>query len=89
MVTAARRHKRSIGVSWRFDETYIKVRGQWKYLYRAVDKVGDTIDFLLTAKRDTKAALRFLRQAIRNNGTPAKINIDKSGAKTAAIGAYN
>ena len=57
LVTAARRHKRSIGVSWRFDETYIKVRGQWKYLYRAVDKVGDTIDFLLTAKRDTKAVL--------------------------------
>ncbi len=43
---------------------------EWKYLYRAVDKVGDTFDFLLTAKRDIKAALRFLRQAIRNSGTP-------------------
>ena len=85
----ARKHKRSVGVSWRFDETYIKVRGQWKYLYRVVDKHGDTIDFLLTAKRDTKAALRFLRQAIRNNGTPVKINIDKSGANTAAIGVSN
>ena len=89
MVTNAQKHKRRVGVSWRFDETYIKVRGQWKYLYRAVDKDGDTIDFLLTAKRDTKAALRFLRQAIRNNGTPVKINIDKSGANTAAIEAYN
>ena len=49
----------------------------------------DPIDFLLTAKRDTKAALRFIRQAIRNNGTPEKINIDKSGANTAAIKAYN
>ena len=89
LVANAQKHKRRIGVSWRFDETYIKVRGQWKYLYRAVDKDGDTIDFLLTAKRDTKASLRFLRQAIRNNGTPLKINIDKSGANTAAIEAYN
>ena len=89
LVTNAKKHKRRVGVSWRFDETYIKVRGQWKYIYRAVDKDGDTIDFLLTAKRDTKAALRFLRQAIRNNGTPVKINIDKSGANTAAIEAYN
>ena len=77
------------GVSWYLDETYIKVRGQWKYLYRAVDKDGNTVDFLLTAKRDTKAALRFLRQAIRNNCTPVKINIDKSGSNTAAIEAYN
>ena len=89
LAAQARKHKRSIGVSWRFDETYIRVRGQWKYLYRALDKYGDTIDFLLTAKRDTKAALRFLQQAIRNNGTPVKINIDKSGANTAAIQAYN
>ena len=88
LVTNAQKHKRRVGVSWRFDETYIKVRGQWKYLYRGVDKDGDTIDFLLTAKRDTKAALRFLRQAIRNNGTPVKINIDKSGANTAAIECY-
>ena len=60
-------HKRKVGISWRLDETYIKVRGQWKYLYRAVGKDGNTIGFLLTAKRDTKAVLRFLGQAIRNN----------------------
>ena len=54
-----------MGISWRLDETYIRDRGQWKYLYRAVDKAGDTVDFLLAAKRDTKAALRFLRQAFR------------------------
>ena len=89
LAAEAQRYKRKVGISWRLDETYIKVRGQWKYLYRAVDKEGDTIDFLLTAKRDTKAALRFLRQAIRNNGTPVKINIDKSGANAAAILAYN
>ena len=81
--------KRSVGSSWRLDETYVKVKGVWKYLYRAVDKAGATMDFLLTAKRDCKAALRFLRKAIRCNGTPEKITIDKSGANTAAIGSYN
>jgi len=65
------------------------VRGQWKYLYRAVDKDGNTVDFLLTAKPDTKAALRFLGQAIRNNCPPVKNNIDKSDSNTAAIEAYN
>ena len=81
--------KRSVGSSWRLDETYVKVKGVWKYLYRAVDKAGATVDFLLTAKRDCKAALRFLRKAIRCNGTPEKITIDKSGANTAAIESYN
>ena len=71
------------------DETYIKVKGQWKYFYRAVDKQGNTIDFLLTAKRDKKAALRFLTRAISRNGKPGLINIDKSGANTAAIKGYN
>ena len=81
--------KRSVGSSWRLDETYVKVKGVWKYLYRAVDKAGATVDFLLTAKRDGNAVLRFLRKAIRCNGTPIKITIDKSGANTAAIGSYN
>ena len=80
-----RARKRPVGSSWRMDETYVKVRGAWKYLYRAVDKTGATVDFLLTAKRDCKAALRFLRKAIKCNGTPGKITIDKSGANTAAI----
>src|SRR5665647_3487203 len=51
-----RKYKRDVGVSWRMDETYIKVNGQWKYLYRAVDKEGATIDFLLRARRDAAAA---------------------------------
>lgn len=84
-----RRRKRPVGRSWRMDETYIKVRGQWKYLYRAVDRDGMTIDFLLTAKRDEAAARRFLEQAILLHGEPDKITIDKSGANTAAIGSYN
>ena len=86
---AFRQRKRSVGTSWRLDETYIRVKGQWKYLYRAVDKAGDTVDFLLTAKRDRKAALRFLRKAIDQSGLPDKITIDKSGANTAAIEDYN
>ena len=86
-----RARKRPVGSSWRLDETYVKVKGVWKYLYRAVDKPkpGATVDFLLTAKRDCKAALRFLRKAIRYNGTPEKITIDKSGANTAAIESHN
>jgi putative transposase len=84
-----RARKRPVGSSWRMDETYVKVKGVWKYLYRAVDKAGATVDFLLTAKRDRNAALRFLCKAIRYNGTPAKITIDKSGANTAAIESHN
>jgi len=81
--------KRPVGSSWRMDETYVKVKGRWKYLYRAVDKIGGTVDFLLTAKRDRKAALRFLRKAIGQHGVPEKITIDKSGANTAALESYN
>jgi len=77
--------KRPVGKSWRMDETYIKIKGQWKYLYRAVDKNGQTIDFLLTAHRDKKAALRFFKKAVRQHGLPDKVTIDKSGANTAAI----
>ena len=84
-----RRLKRSAGKSWRLDETYIKVKGQWKYLYRAVDKEGMTVDYLLTANRDTRAAKRFLSKAIRSNVQPIKINIDKRGSNTAAIKSYN
>ena len=84
-----RARKRPVGSSWRLDETYVKVKGRWKYLYRAVDKAGATVDFLLTAKRDRKAALRFLRKAIGQHGAPEKITIDKSGANTAAIESYN
>ena len=57
--------KRPVGGSWRMDETYVKIKGTLKYLYRAVDKTGATVDFLLTATRDRKAALRFLRKRHR------------------------
>ncbi|CQJ04588.1 IS6 family transposase [Yersinia massiliensis] len=84
-----RRHKRTVSRRWRMDESYIKVKGQWKYLYRAVDTAGQTIDFLLTAKRDTAAALRFFRKAIRHHGEPEVVTIDKSGANTAALTTLN
>ena len=80
-----RRRTRPVGRSWRMDETYVKVCGQWKYLYRAVDREGDTIGFLLRAKRDHFAAREFLERAIDLHGVPEKITIDKSGANTAAI----
>ncbi|WP_274851801.1 IS6 family transposase [Serratia marcescens] len=86
---AFRRHKRPVGRRWRMDETYIKIKGQWKYLYRAVDTAGQTIDFLLAARRDTAAALRFFRKAIRHHGEPEVVTIDKSGANTAALRALN
>jgi transposase-like protein len=84
-----RQHKRPVGGSWRMDETYIKVKGAWKYLYRAVDKEGKTVDFLLTAKRDKAAAMRFFDQAMRNNKGPEKVTMDKSGANKAAIDEIN
>jgi putative transposase len=82
---AFRKERKSpVNKSWRVDETYIKIKGQWRYLYRAVDRDGQTIDFLLTARRDKKAALRFFRKAVRQHGLPDKVTIDKSGANTAA-----
>jgi putative transposase len=86
---AFHRRKRPVWVSWRMDETYIQVKGQWRYLYRAVDKTGQTIDFLLTEARDEQAAKRFLTKAIRRHGVPEKITIDGSAANEAAIKRYN
>ena len=71
---AFHRRKRRVWLSWRMDETYIKVRGHWRYLYRAVDKSGQTIDFLLTEHRDERSAMRFLTKAIRRHGVPEKID---------------
>ena len=86
---AFHRRKRPVWTSWRMDETYIKVKGEWRYLYRAVDKDGETIDFLLIEHRDKEAALRFLKKAIRRNGIPETITIDGSEANTAAIKSDN
>jgi len=85
----ARKHKCPVGGSWRMDETYNKIKGIWKYLYRAVGKQGKTIDFLLTAKRDMAAAKRFFEKAMGANGDPDKVAMDKSGANKAVIDAMN
>jgi transposase-like protein len=81
-----RPHLRSTNDSWKVDETYVKVKGEWKYLYRAVDSSGQTLDFMLSAKRDAKAAKRFLKKALkaRHTSTPRAINVDKNAAYPAA-----
>jgi len=87
-----RKRKRGIGAvgkSWRLDETYIKIGGKDRYWYRAVDKQGNTVDFLLTATRDRRAARRFFTRAVKNSRLPKIVNIDKSGANKAGIGEYN
>ena len=86
---AFHRRKRPVWLSWRMDETYIRVTGEWCYWYRAVDKQGQTIDVLLTEPRDARAALRVLTTAIRRHGVPASITIDGSAAHDAAIRSYN
>jgi putative transposase len=86
---AFHRRKRPVWISWRMDETYIRVKGEWRYLSRAVDKTGHTIDFLLTEQRDERAAKRFLTKAIRRHGVPATITIDGSEANAAALRNYH
>ena len=82
-----RPHLKPTNKSYRTDETYIKVKGQDKYLYRAVDSTGQAIEFLLTAKRDTAAAKRFFRKALSSPGNPVPrvINVDKNPAYPAAV----
>ena len=82
-----RRYLKPTNDSWRMDETYIRVKGEWKYLYRAVDSDGNTIDFMLSAKRDRKAAKRFLKKALgsKHNQIPRVITVDKNPAYQPAI----
>src|SRR6267142_6466181 len=86
---AFHQRKHPVGISWRMDETYIRVKGEWRDLYRAVDTTGQTSDVLLTEHRNTEAALRFLTQAIRRHGVPKTITIDGNEANEAAIKRYN
>jgi IS6 family transposase len=82
-----RRYLRPTNDSWRMDETYIRVKGEWKYLYRAVDSNGNTIDFMLSAKRNKKAAKRFLKKALgsKHNQMPRAITVDKNPAYPSAV----
>ncbi|MBD2023841.1 IS6 family transposase [Leptolyngbya sp. FACHB-711] len=84
-----RPHLKPTNDSWRVDETYIKSKGEWKYLYRAVDSAGNTLDFMLSAKRDSKAAGRFFRKVLKAGHTqaPRIIPVDENAAYPAAMDA--
>jgi putative transposase len=79
------RRKRPVTGKWHVDETYIKVRGQWRYLYRAVDSNGDTVEFWFSERRNLTAAKRFLRKALKRHGRPERIVIDGSQTNREAI----
>lgn len=81
--------KKSVNQNWRMDETYVKLKGKWYYLYRAVDKFGDTIDLLLSKNRTKKAASKFFNKAIKSSGIREKITINKSGANKSGIDSIN
>jgi putative transposase len=85
ITAAAKKHKRAAASSWRVDKTDVKVKGKWVYWYRAIDKYGDTLDFMLSEQRDEAAATAFFKQAIDNNGWLHKVVMDKSGANYAGI----
>ncbi|WP_099514258.1 IS6 family transposase [Microvirga ossetica] len=80
------RRKRPVTGKWHIDETYIKVRGRWMYLYRAIDSNGDTVEFWFSKRRNLAAAKRFLRKALKRHGRPERIVIDGSQTNREAIG---
>jgi putative transposase len=79
------RRKRAVAGKWHLDETYIKVRGQWRYLYRAIDSNGDTVEFWFSERRNLSAAKRFLRKALKRHGRPERIVVDGSQTNREAI----
>ena len=79
------RYARPVGDSWRVDETYLKIKGQWVYLYRAVDKAGGTVDFLLSRRRDIAAAKRFFSRATKQHGAPRVSTLDGYAAMHRAV----
>jgi len=89
IVANAQARKRPTAVSWRMDETYIKVKGKWTYYYRAIDKYGKTLDFMLSERRDKAAARRFFKRAIGTNGVPDRVVIDKSRANLTGLQSLN
>ena len=79
-------YAKPLGFTWKVDETYIKIKGQWKYLYRAIASTGETIDFMLSHKRDTKSAIRFFKKALKQfYEHPCQINTDQNPAYGKAI----
>jgi transposase-like protein len=80
-----RRYEKPVGLSWRCDETYIKVAGEWTYLYRTVDQNGKTVDFFLSKRRDVRAAKTLFRHALRKHGDPLSITLDAYAASHRAV----
>ena len=85
----AQAKKRPTAVSWRMDETCIRVKGKWMYYYRAIDRFGQTLDFMLCEHRDGAAATAFFTRAIGNNVFPDRVVMDKSGAHLAVLDNMN
>ncbi len=85
LVDAARPCRHAVGDRWFVDETYVKVTGNWRYVYRAVDQYGQVIDVFVSKKRDSKAATRFFATAIRSHGEPAEVTTDRAPALAKAI----
>jgi len=79
------RRKKAVTGKWHFDETYIKVRGRWMYLYRAIDSNGDTVEFWFSERRNLTAVKRFLDRALKRHGRPDRIVIDGSQTNREAI----
>jgi transposase-like protein len=79
------RRKPAVTGKWHIDETYVKVRGQWRYLYRAIDSNGDTVEFWLSERRNLTAAKSFVRKALKRHGRPERIVIDGSQTNKEAI----
>ena len=84
-----RARKKPVNGSWLRCETYIKLNGKWVYLYRAVDKEGQTVDFLLRVKHDAIAAKYFFTKAFKQHGIPQKVTVDKSGSNKSALDSCN
>ncbi|MGI8754452.1 MAG: IS6 family transposase, partial [Acidimicrobiales bacterium] len=85
IVEAARPCRHAVGDRWFVDETYVKVAGTWRYVYRAVDQCGQVIDVMVSTKRDVKAATRFFSTAIRSHGEPEEVTTDRSPALARTI----
>jgi len=84
--TRMHKRKHQVGSNWRMDKTYIRVGGKDRYLYRAVDKIENTVDFLLTKRRMKGSAQKFLNKSIRKSRI---VNIGKTGASTSGIRTWN
>jgi len=82
---AARPRRHAVGDRWFVDETYVKVNGSWRYVYRAVDQHGQVIDVLVAARRDTPAARRFFARALRTHQSPEEVTTDKAPALALAV----